>query len=81
MQESHRSIVSLKLDMKYIDWRIRSHPFLKYQEYQVVSNSVLKAYAFVTLSDGNISISDIGSESEYACQLILSQIIKDYSRT
>jgi uncharacterized protein YkvS len=76
---SNHSIISIKFDEKFLDWRIRSNPILNYKEYQVTQNRALKAYAFVTLFKGEASISYLGAENNYACQLLLSKIITDYS--
>jgi hypothetical protein len=72
-------IITPYLDEKYVNWRIRKHPFLKYREYQVVKDGVLQAYAFIVFKSG-VSISDIASENQYATSLLLYQIIKDYSK-
>jgi len=71
-------LISLELDSDYVEWRIRSHPFLKYTEYQVVWNKTLKAYAFVTQFQGTASVSELGAEGEYDATLLLARILEDY---
>jgi GNAT superfamily N-acetyltransferase len=78
----YNSIITPCLDSKYIDWRIRKHPFLKYQEYQVLKKGILQAYAFVVFCKKTISVSDLASADEHATSLLLHRIIKDnFKRT
>jgi len=78
LQNKHRNTTFIKLDAKYLKWRVREHPFLKYDEYQVYQNGQMRAYAFVTIFDGTASISDLTSEDDHATCLLLSTIIKRY---
>ncbi len=80
VKSKHNNIVSLKYDQKYLRWRVREHPFLKYDEYQVYQGGKLRAYAFVVLFQGFASISDILSEDRYATSLLLYAILKDYAK-
>jgi GNAT superfamily N-acetyltransferase len=80
MKSGHDNIVSIRYDEEFLRWRIREHPLQKYDEYQVLQGGELRAYAFVTLSEGTVSISEIISEDDHATALLLSAILKDYSR-
>jgi len=76
----HSNIISLTYDQKYLRWRVREHPFLKYDEYQVHQGGKLRACAFVVLSQGFASISDFLSEDRHATSLLLHTILKDYAK-
>jgi hypothetical protein len=80
LQKKHKNTILIKLDAKYLKWRVREHPFLKYDEYQVFQNGQLRAYAFVTIFNGSASISDLTSEDDYASCLLLVTIIKRYQK-
>lgn len=73
----HKAIMSVLLDEKYIAWRIRSHSFLKYQEYQVLRKGELQAFAFVVFNQGTVSISCLLSLDEHATSILIYRIIKD----
>lgn len=77
LMTKYKSFITPYIDSKYIDWRIRRHPFLKYQEYQVLKNGILQAYAFVGLGEEAVSISDLFSGDEHATSILLHRIIKD----
>jgi hypothetical protein len=76
----HKNIIWIKYDEKYLSWRVRKHPFLKYDEYQVYQAGKLRAYAFTALSEGTASVSDLVSEDTRATSLLLDAIIKDYEK-
>ena len=78
LNSKHQNVVSIRRDQKYLDWRVRRHPFLKYDEYQVQEGGELRAYAFVTLSRGVAHISDILSEDKHATSLLLHTILTDH---
>ncbi|MCX6654368.1 MAG: GNAT family N-acetyltransferase [Candidatus Bathyarchaeota archaeon] len=78
LKSIHENVISIRYDQKYLDWRVRGHPLLKYDEYQVQQGGELRAYAFVTLSKGVAHISDILSEDKYATSLLLHTILADY---
>ena len=78
MRSKHKNIVSIKYDQRYLRWRVREHPLLKYDEYQVYQGAKLRAYAFVVLSHGIATISDLLSEDRHATSLLLYTILKDY---
>ncbi|MCP3950957.1 MAG: GNAT family N-acetyltransferase [Desulfobacterales bacterium] len=71
-------IITLHYDERFLNWRIREHPFLKYQEYQVKQGNELRAYALVVLSKGVLHISDLTSEDSTATSVLLFKILKDY---
>ena len=72
-------MISLNYDKTYLTWRVREHPFIKYDEYQVYHGSDLPAYAIVALFEGKASISDLTSEDQYATSVLLDTIIKNYA--
>jgi hypothetical protein len=76
--EKNKNTISIQYDDRYITWRIREHPVLKYDEYQVQQDDKLRAYAFVTMHDYEAFISELLSEDSHATSLLLSTIIKDY---
>jgi GNAT superfamily N-acetyltransferase len=80
LQSKNKYLISIKLDAKYLSWRVRENPFLKYDEYQVYQDGQMRAYAFVTLVDGKATISDLTSEDNYATCLLLDVIIKRYQK-
>jgi hypothetical protein len=77
-EKKNKNVICIHYDSKYLSWRIREHPFLKYDEYQVQQDSKLRAYAFVTMHDNEAFISDLLSEDSYATSILLSTIVKDY---
>jgi GNAT superfamily N-acetyltransferase len=77
LDRMHPSLITPFLDGRYLDWRIRNHPFLRYLEYQVTKGGKLQAYAFVALSKGVVSLSDFVSVDNHAASILLSKIIKD----
>ncbi len=76
----HKNLVSIKYDQKYLRWRVREHPLIKYNEYQAYQGDTLRAYALVALFEGVASISDLTSEDRYATSLLLDTILKDYAQ-
>jgi hypothetical protein len=80
IQDKYQHVISVKLDAKYLKWRVRENPFLKYDEYQIYQNGQMRAYAFVTIHDRIASISDLTSEDEHATHLLLVEIIKKYQK-
>lgn len=80
LKQNNTHVISIKLDPQYLKWRIREHPFLKYDEYQVYQGDVLRAYAFVTLFEGIASISDLTSEDDYATSRLLQIILTNYRK-
>jgi hypothetical protein len=76
--EKNKNTISIKYDDRFLSWRIREHPVLKYEEYQVQQDGELRAYAFVTMHDYEAFISELLSEDSHATSLLLSTIIKDY---
>jgi GNAT superfamily N-acetyltransferase len=81
IESGHSDIIFTRHDQKYLEWRVREHPFLSYEEYQVYQGDKLRAYAFVVLSQGTASISDILSEDEDATSLLLHAILRDYAKS
>ena len=79
MSDWNKNVVWIKYDETYLSWRIRGHPFLRYDEYQVRQEGVLRAYAFATEYEGEVCISDLLSENGYATSLLLSRIIEDHA--
>lgn len=77
LNAKYKSIITPYIDSRYIDWRIRKHPFLKYHEYQVLKKGILQAYAFVVLGEEAASISDLASGDEHATSILLHRIIRD----
>jgi GNAT superfamily N-acetyltransferase len=80
LQKRYERMISISLDSEYLKWRVREHPFLKYDEYQVYQDGHMRAYALVTLFNGKLSISDLTSEDDYATYLLLVTIIEGYQR-
>ena len=80
VKSKNENAICIRYDQKFLSWRVREHPFLKYDEYQVFKAAKLRAYAFVTLFESVASISDLLSEDSYATSLLLSTIVKDYAR-
>lgn len=80
LQIKHKNLIFINLDAKYLMWRVRENPFLKYDEYQVYQEGKMRAYAFVTLHDRVASISDLTSEDEHATCLLLAAITKRYQK-
>lgn len=78
LRSQHKSIISIKYDDKYFRWRIREHPFIKYNEYQVYHGADLRGYAIVGLLKGIVSISDLTAEDGYSTFLLLNTILKNY---
>jgi hypothetical protein len=76
----YKNAICIECDQSYLSWRIREHPVLRYDEYQVYQGAKLRAYAFVVLSDGIAHISDFLSEDSYATSLLLHTILKDYAK-
>ena len=74
----NKNVIWIKYDSRFINWRIREHPFLKYDEYQVYQNDKLLAYALVTMHGGEAYISDFLSEDPHATSLLLATILKDF---
>jgi hypothetical protein len=72
-------VIWIKYDDKYLDWRIRQHPFNEYNEYQVYKGDVLKAYAFTTEHQGEVCLSDLLSEDPHATSVLLSTFLSDYT--
>jgi len=81
LRKRNEHLVAINLSPQYLNWRVREHPFLKYTEYQVYEQDVLRAYSFVTLHEGVASISDLTSESDAATALLLRRIADDYRKT
>jgi hypothetical protein len=79
MKSSNQNMISIRYDQKYLRWRVREHPLINYDGYQIYSKGQLKGYAIVALYNGIASISDILSENAYTTDLLLSEIMKDYS--
>jgi GNAT superfamily N-acetyltransferase len=75
---SNQNVVCTDFDQRYLSWRVREHPFLNYDEYQVYKGPRLCGYAIVVLSQGTASISDLLADDSYAISLLLYTIIKDY---
>jgi GNAT superfamily N-acetyltransferase len=75
----HQNMIGIKYDQKYFRWRVREHPFINYEGYQIFSKGQLRGYAIVALYNGIASISDILSEDVCTTDLLLSEIMKDYS--
>ena len=75
----NKDIVWIKYDSKYLDWRMRQHPFKKYDEYQVYEGDVLRAYAFATEYEGEVCISDLLSEDKHATSLLLGTLLDEYA--
>jgi hypothetical protein len=80
LREKYGHLIALRLDHKYLNWRIREHPFFKYDEYQVYQGNQLRAYAFVTSSKARISITDLTSEDNNATLLLLHTILTNYKQ-
>ena len=72
------NVICIKYDERFLSWRVRGHPFLKYDEYQVYEGGKMRAYAITTLFKGVVSISDILSEDGYATSVLLHTILRDY---
>jgi GNAT superfamily N-acetyltransferase len=70
--------ITLPYDKKYLKWRVRGHPFLRYREYCVYERRALRAFAMVVLFKGTVSISELTSDSGTATDLVLRQILNDY---
>lgn len=81
LREKYEHVVWLKYDDRFINWRIREHPFLRYTEYQALQDGVLRGYAFVTCHDGEACISDLTSEDPHATSLLLTAIVQDNAET
>ena len=81
IHNEYAETISLHYTKKYLNWRTRKHPFLKYKEYQVKRNNNLVAYAFVTSFRETVSISDFISEDIHAASMIMAKIANDYSKT
>jgi hypothetical protein len=73
-------VIRTHYDREYLSWRVRSHPFVHYDEYQVTRDSQLLAYAFVALSGGQATISDLLSDDRHATRLLLAAITRDNCR-
>lgn len=80
LAERNKHMISIRLDTKYLQWRIRRHPFLSYDEFQIYQNGSLRAYAFVTLFRGTASISDLTSEDDCATSVLLDAVVKKYGK-
>ena len=80
LKSEHDNIISLAYDQKYLGWRVREHPFLKYDEYQAYQGGKLRACAFVVLFQGFASISEFLSEDRYSTSLLLHTILEDYAK-
>ena len=77
---NHPSMITPYMDERFIHWRMRNHPFLKYDAYQILTNNSLIAYAMTVLSHDMLSISDFGSLDAHALRLLLNTIIKDHRK-
>lgn len=73
-------LIGIDFDDAYVGWRLRNHPFRTYEDYQVRDREGLRGYAWVSLLDGTLSISELCAESEEATALLVREIIGDYSR-
>lgn len=80
LKVKYQHLIFIRYDQKYFQWRIRGHPFLKYDEYQVYQGDQMRAYAFVLLSRGTLYISDLTSEDGHATAVLLTTILSDYSK-
>jgi GNAT superfamily N-acetyltransferase len=80
VKSKNKDVICIKYDRGFISWRVRNHPLFKYDEYQVCQAGQLRAYAFVCLFEGQVSISDLLSEDKHATSLLLSTIIESYQR-
>jgi hypothetical protein len=78
MKSRNGNVICIKYDERFLSWRVRGHPFLKYDEYQVYEGGKMRAYAITTLFKGVVSISDILSEDGYATSVLLHTILRDY---
>jgi len=74
----HKNEIFLNFDQEYLKWRVREHPFISYDEYQVYNQGDLKAFAIVTLNKRVLSISNLTSEDEKATTFLLYRIYEDY---
>jgi len=72
-----KNIISVDMDERYLQWRVREHPFLKYDEYGVYYRDRLVAYAVSTNHAGRVSISDLHSTNGKATTLLLLRILRD----
>ncbi len=79
LTKQHKKAIFIQYDQKYLKWRVRKHPFIKYIEYQVYCCSELKAFAIVALHMGVLSISDLTSEDENATSFLIHTILDDFS--
>jgi hypothetical protein len=80
LKSKHSNFITVKYDNKYLSWRVRDNPFLKYEEYQIYQGANLRAYAFVVLTNGIASISDLLSEDRYATSLLVHNILQAYAK-
>ena len=72
-----KSTISLHLDDRYVNWRIRANPNVSYLEYQVTEAGRLQALAFVAETKGAINISCIQALTESSFTRLLQSIIED----
>ena len=80
LRSKNKNVICLKYDEEFLSWRVRNHPFLRYDEYQVYHRGKLRAYAFVTLCQGEASISELLSEDSNATSLLLGKILEEYAQ-
>jgi hypothetical protein len=81
LRNKYKDIIFINIDEQYLQWRVRKHPFLVYDEFQVLKNNELRAYAIVNLNNGIVSISDLTSEEIHATDLLINAILKHYAKT
>jgi GNAT superfamily N-acetyltransferase len=72
------NVIRLKYDETYLSWRVREHPLLEYQEYQVYQGDNLLSCAFIVLTRGVLYISDILSRDTHGTRILIHAILNDY---
>jgi len=70
--------ITLIYNKEYLDWRVRSNPFIQYKEFQAYNGKEMHAYAIVTESDKILTISDLTSQNTHAALFLLNNIIKEH---
>lgn len=78
IRKRYPKIIIIDYNNSFLNWRIRQHPFLRYEEYQVLKGRNLIAYAIVMLNQNKLFISDIASLDSTATLILINKLHNNY---
>lgn len=74
----HKGLICLKLNKKYLTWRIFENPNIKYDTYFVYENGDLRAYCYFSVDKSQwMRLSDFTCEDYIFGKILLERIIND----